>query len=286
LQQVESEAVLGDLAESSESGPKAMASVFGLVIRRFLAFWQDWRPWVALTALILPLSLLLSTVSQTAMGESAVYTWMYVNNWDWQLTKNPGFWYVLRGAATQLGLECLLLACWSWSAGFLLGRLPNKILRTSRNLLLLLLGISLLANIPQNFVQLVMHFSGVPPLSSDPNAPVTAISVYRVIFPWMVLLTLVVLPVSSGMRRAVQSLTLSRKVRIFLSTAAIVSALTTLLRVPGFGFLFGASGSQWLWRHRDTVGVLPLVAYWPTLYVIALGLKRPGATKLSWRSSP
>jgi hypothetical protein len=167
--------------------------------------------------------------------------------------------------------------------GFLLGHLPNKILRTSRNLLLLLLGISQLANIPQNFAQFAY---GVPRLSSDPNAPVTGNAFYHVIFPWMVLLTLVVLPASSGMRQGMKSLTLSRKVRIFLLTAAIVSALTMLLRVDGLDFLLGSAARQWLWRHTGAVRVLPLVAYWPTLYMIALGFRQTwAATKLSWRSS-
>jgi hypothetical protein len=47
----EREAVHGDLAESLETGGQALRNVLGLVIRRQLAVWRGWQPWVSLGTL-------------------------------------------------------------------------------------------------------------------------------------------------------------------------------------------------------------------------------------------
>jgi hypothetical protein len=56
----EREAILGDLAESGETGSHALLNVLGLVVRRQAGFWNDWRPWLALVGLIGPVGILLS----------------------------------------------------------------------------------------------------------------------------------------------------------------------------------------------------------------------------------
>jgi hypothetical protein len=76
----EREAVLGDFEESTETTGQ-VRDLLGLVARRQAEFWNDWRPWLALVSLAIPLGLLLAqTVRQVADG-SAIYSWMYVNNW-------------------------------------------------------------------------------------------------------------------------------------------------------------------------------------------------------------
>jgi len=274
LEQSEREAVIGDLSESGESGHRALANVLGLVMRRQAAAWHDSHLWVVLFLVVLPLSFLLCTVAQNAAGETAVYTWMYANNWDWALIKNAGFWYVLGQAATQLSLDCLIVACWSWSAGFLLGYLRKAVQPTTRVTLLLLLALFQILNAPQHWFRFWMDLSGVPPMPSvDPNAPVTAMSFYRVIFPMIVLGTLVALPAIWGMRQ--YALSAPRILRSVLVFGACFSVMTMLLRVPpGLGFLLGASGMQWVQQHREAMRLLPLVAYWPVLYVVAIGLRR------------
>ena len=113
LDQPEREAVLGDLAEDSENGGGALVQVLGLVVRRRAAAVLDLRLWLAVTLAILRVSYLLCAIAQTTAGEGAVYSWMYLNNWDWTLTRNPGFWYVLREIAVSFGITCFALACWS-----------------------------------------------------------------------------------------------------------------------------------------------------------------------------
>jgi hypothetical protein len=276
LQVAEREAVLGDLAESGESDGRAVANIFGLVVRRHAGALTDWRFWIAFAFVILPVSLSLSAIAQNATGEGAVYTWMYLNNSDWSLMKMWGFWYVLGDAAMQLAIVGLLLACWSWSAGFVLSRLPDAIFRTSRIALLLLVAICELADAPQHFTRLLMHFYGVPALPPllDTNAPVTAIAFYRLFFPWIVVCSLVFLPAISGMRQGLQTLIMGRHLRVVLALATAVSLLIMIVQLPGFGLLVGASGREWLWHNRNEVRMLSAFACWPTLYVIAMSFRR------------
>jgi len=48
LEPREREFVLGDLAESAQSGWSAVWDIAGLIARRQLQIWTNWRPWVAL----------------------------------------------------------------------------------------------------------------------------------------------------------------------------------------------------------------------------------------------
>jgi hypothetical protein len=276
LERAEREAVVGDLAESGESGVRVLVNVFGLVIRRQAAVWKDSHLWAVLFILVIPFSFMLCTVAQGVAGVSAVYTWMYANNWDWGLLKSFGFWYVLGDAAMQLSLDCLMVVCWSWSAGLLLGCIRKAVQPTTRGALLLLLPLLQVVNAPQHWFHFWMILSGAPPMpAGDPNAPVTAIAFYRVIFPFIFLGIFVALPAIFGMRQPAVSA--PRRFRRVLILGASVSVVTMLFRVlPGFGLLLFASGRQWLWQHRDTMRLIPIFAYftyWPVLYMLALGVR-------------
>lgn len=276
LERAEREAVVGDLQESGESGGRALIHVVGLVMRRQAAVWKRSHSWAVLLVLVIPFSFMLCTVAHDIAGLSAIYTWMYANNWDWQLLKNFGFWYVLGDAAMQLFLGCLMVACWSWSAGFLLGCIPKPVQPTTRGSLLLLLALFQIMNAPQRWFHFWMVASGMPPIPAvDVNAPVTASVFYHVIFPLIFLGTFVALPAIWGMRQPAVSV--SRRLRIVLIAGATFSVMTLLFRVPGgFVLLLFASGRQWVWQHRDTMRLIPLFtyfAYWPVLYMLALRLR-------------
>ena len=64
LESAEREAVCGDLAESGVTGSRALGDILGLVVRRQAALWADWRPWLGLVGLVVPLGMLLSIVSK------------------------------------------------------------------------------------------------------------------------------------------------------------------------------------------------------------------------------
>ena len=121
LEHDERETVLGDLEESHQTGPRALLDVLDVVIRRQAHLWMGWHPWLIFLGLILPIfGMLLSILSRQTSDGSAVYLWMYANNWDAALTQNP--WVlatVRRNGGVRLHLY-LTLACWSWTGGFVL----------------------------------------------------------------------------------------------------------------------------------------------------------------------
>ena len=59
LERDEREAVQGDLAEAKGSAWSGLLDVVGLVIRRQVHLWKNWRPWLAAFGLALPATLLL-----------------------------------------------------------------------------------------------------------------------------------------------------------------------------------------------------------------------------------
>ena len=117
LERDEREAVQGDLAESGDSPWEGLAAVAGLVVRRQLMLWKNWRPWLAAFGLALPGSLLL-------MGFSLSVSHTYQHFIDpailkvTGLTAGPGFSLLL--------CNVLLLAGWSWTGGFVVGSLSRR----------------------------------------------------------------------------------------------------------------------------------------------------------------
>jgi hypothetical protein len=57
LEPGERETVLGDFAECGDTGAQALRGLFGLIARRQAALWMDWRPWLVLVSLVVPLRL-------------------------------------------------------------------------------------------------------------------------------------------------------------------------------------------------------------------------------------
>jgi hypothetical protein len=121
----EREAVLGDLLETGESGLRALLDVFGLAVRRQLALWKDWRPWLASCGMALPGSLFLMgfslSVSQTyqRLMHPAIFK-------ATGPTAGPGF--------TLLLCNVFLLIAWSWTGGFVMGSISRRTVRVSATL--------------------------------------------------------------------------------------------------------------------------------------------------------
>jgi|HubBroStandDraft_6_1064221.scaffolds.fasta_scaffold56799_3 hypothetical protein len=114
LHHEEREVVLGDLSEAHESTWHGLLDVLGLVTRRQLQLWQNWRPWLSGFGLALPSSFLLMGAS---VGVSTAY----------QSLNGP------RDIDQHLLFICqvLLLAAWSWSGGFVVGKLSRLTLWAS-----------------------------------------------------------------------------------------------------------------------------------------------------------
>jgi hypothetical protein len=109
------EAVLGDMVEAGESAWPALLGILGLFLRREATFWKSWRPWLSAFGVSLPASLLLMGVSLSVSQ-------------TWQRLSNPNLLEQSAVApAFLLGIfQVLLLTGWSWSGGFVVGRLSRR----------------------------------------------------------------------------------------------------------------------------------------------------------------
>jgi hypothetical protein len=192
----ERDTVRGDFAESGETGGQALRGVLGLVARRQAALWKDWRPWLVLVALIVPLGMALSIASFRVADQSSTYLWLYVNNWDWALLRYAEFWYELRDSVAFIFMRCLPLVCWSWTAGFVLGSRSRRVVPVYGILFCLALVVGVLLGAPRY----VAYWSESihPPAQND---PISALTFYRKALPLIVQVVLVAVPSVWGMLR-------------------------------------------------------------------------------------
>lgn len=265
LEAGERDAVRGDLAECGEAGGAALRDVLGLVLRRQAALWKDWRPWLALAGLVVPLGMLLSIVSRGTAGGSAVYVWLYANNWDRALLKDAGFWRVFAGSVTFVFARCLRLVCWSWTAGFVIGFVSRRSVPACGVLFCLMLAFGEILGAPRYFAHLLRDIHRTLP--SDANGPVFALAFYREMFPLIVQGGLVALPSLWGMRQGAGAGRFPAMLRIVLWIGALGALTALMTETPGAGLLLTH------WRPSTWPGwqihLLQLVVYWPMAYLVA-----------------
>jgi len=178
----ERDAVLGDLAECGDPPIQAFFGVLGLVIRRHAALWMHWRPWLALGLAILA-GITFGAWSSHLASLSAIYSWLYANNWDWALWHFPGFRRQIgsNAAAFAFAWACMILAAW------LMGGLLRWTSRTTK--------------FASAGVFMLLLFAVRPdPVFARANLPVFALWFYRIAFPLMAKTVLVMLPCWQGMR--------------------------------------------------------------------------------------
>ena len=266
LEPGERDVVRGDFAESGETASRALGGVFGLAVRRQAALWTDWRPWVILTGLILPLGMLLSVASRMTAGGSATYLWLYVNNWDWGLLRYAEFWYELRDSVAFVSMGYLILACWSWTAGFVLGSASRRTVPLNGVLFCFALLIGGLLGAPRYLAfwgQLMNR-----PVSPDEHNPVSALAFYRVVLPMIVEAVVVAVPALWGMREGAGAGRLRLLLRLASWTAAAAALAAMAIQQPGVGFMLAAYRHPEIWQSRP-VRALQLVVYWPIAYMAA-----------------
>ena len=113
--------VLGDLAELGMSDRRAFNAVLGLVLRRQLGFWKEWKPWFVLLAIVVPVGPLLATQSDRL-------DLTFFPNLEMWL--HYGISYRTGVSSTALFAEFCFQACalvtWSWTSAFALGALSRK----------------------------------------------------------------------------------------------------------------------------------------------------------------
>lgn len=122
LERDEREAVLGDLAESGESASRALWGVIGLAVRRNFLVWRNWRPWVAAFGLALPGSFVLMGFSLSVSHAYEAFMGPTILSAT-GVTVGPGL--------ALLICNVLLLAIWSWTGGYVVGKLSRRTLHVS-----------------------------------------------------------------------------------------------------------------------------------------------------------
>jgi len=237
LEPDERDAVRGDLTESGASGGSALREVLGLVVRRQAALWLDWRPWLALVGVVVPLGMLLGLVSRNWADGSAIYAWLYVNNWTWGFVEIPGARRDLADTIVRFTLNSLTLIGWSWTSGFVLGSLSRRTTWANGSLFCL------------------AAFGGTLAIatvgSQNPfNAAVFSLTFYSTVWPIILLTVLVALPALAGMRQTFRLPTLPL-LQTFL-WAVLIAILTARAK-----------------RGSGPLGLLSLLIMWPVGYMIA-----------------
>jgi hypothetical protein len=213
----ERDAVLGDFAESAIGDGGALRDLMGLVIRRQAGLWLAWRPWFALVGIVIPVGLLISHVTRWWAHTSAIYAWLYLNNWTWYYLRSPGARLDLASTTAKFLLVAIAIVGWSWASGFACGSLSRRTLWISA----ILFGLAVIAG-TAGTTSTVLAGSG--------HSPVFAMTFYRVVFPLMLQALLVLVPAVCGMHRSLSAVSLSITKT---SVGAVVVVVLTLWMARG-----------------------------------------------------
>jgi hypothetical protein len=245
-------AVRGDLEESGETGLQAVWDVLDLVVRRQAALWKDWRPWVALVGLIGPVSILLSLGCLWLRRTYDLNLWVIRNRRDIDPTILSQTGLSVRHGIVLLALRSLLLFCWSWAAGFVLGAMSRRTIWFNGILFCLAL-LFLGSQLNRPYQDRVYQYSvdGWP----------LPLMFYTAILPLILQTTLILLPSLWGMHQGLQPP--SRLLQTILWVVAVVIG-------PSVESLFWwpLHGS---WQMRL---LLLLAAYWPVGYLAVTEIGR------------
>jgi len=187
LDEGERDVVCGDLAEARATGAHALREVLGLVGRRQLLLWTGWRPWLALSTLVVPLGLLLGATAARWAYTEAIYAWLYVDNWTWAYIQSAGSRLELERHVASFAFRIAALASASWASGFVLAVVSRRAIWATGGLFCLaLLG----------------AFTAMTPPVAEQHAEVFAVTFYRVVLPPLTATMLILMPSIWGMRLA------------------------------------------------------------------------------------
>ena len=269
LDATEREVVYGDLAESGESGTLALRQVLGLVLRRLGSGLLNWRPWLIIIALSIPLGILVSLQSRRVADGRAIYLWLYTKNWDWAIIQNSGFWTELSQSAQSVLLSYLALACWSWTIGFVVASFSRRTLWFNGAVLFMAVLAASCFGIPRSLgstlvLQRARDFSN--------NAAVFQDALYRQVFPVCLFVVLVGLPLLRGMVQGCRMGRFPRTAQVLLQIAALA----------GIGALVSSDLLWWqlrVWYIRPLhlprlPSLMPMAVLTPLAYLLSTSLIR------------
>lgn len=248
LEKDEREAVLGDMAEEGAGFVTSTLSIADVALRKELAGWRHWTPWVASIGVVVPCVVSLIVVAKNLADGSAIYLWLFANNTDAELLQQPGFWAGLWDCLPRLIVPALAVLSWSWCAGCVIG-LSSRQTRRSCGVLVCVLVLFALTGWAPAVPHAVISEQARAFLG---NAAVFRNEFYRADLPKLTLLLFVLFPVLRGIHDA-------QKNAWSAYWARMVSAL-----VLGVAVLSLAAQALYPGPHAAPffrVGLIGLVAY-------------------------
>jgi hypothetical protein len=261
----ERDAVRGDFAESGETGAQALREVLGLALRRQAGLWKGWQPWVVLVGLVAPFGLLLSLVSRRVADGSVIYAWMYFNNWDWALLGHRAFWIILAQTSAPAFPDTVAVICLSWTIGLMLGALSRRAIPVTGALFFLVLLFGEFVAIPQYKALQLQFLNGLFGRHFKNNDIVYSLTFYKVMFPLLVQVVLVLLPSLWGMYKGLRMAALPILLRTILWAPAI-AIMAALATTQGVWWAAMAT-HNWAWLQRGwQLPLLRFAVVGPVLY--------------------
>ena len=239
-----------------------MFEILGLVIRRQVALWADWRPWFALVGVVLPLAFLLSHASRAWADSAAIGISLYLRVWDWSYLGYPGWRWELLAVIGSAVLSATALSVWSWTCGYMLASVSRRTVWTTVIVFGLLvffatLGTSTVARLQHE--KFAGHF-------------------YGVVFPRLFRTAFVMVPLWWGVHQGRKGVL---RPATLLVGASLVIALT-VLKSPGLENslvwgrgLYGQAGPDRTYGTSDDprpLWPIALVMLWPTAYILATAM--------------
>jgi len=258
LEPDERDAVRGDFTESGESGAQGLRDVLGLAVRRQAELWRHWRPWLILVMLAAPLGMRLNLFSRRVADHSAIYAWMYLNNWDWADLGHRTFWTILAQTIPPVFLENLALICLSWTSGFVLGALSRRAIPFNGALFCFVLLFGNFVALPQG--TLGRHFNN--------NAAVFSLTFYSAMLPVLVQMALVAVPSLWGMFEGLRMATFPPLLRTILWAPAILT-MAVLAANQGVWLAAMATHNFTLLQSGWQLPLLPFAIVGPVVYLMA-----------------
>jgi hypothetical protein len=251
----ERDAVSGDLVESGSTGTEAFRDVLGLIVRRQAALWSDWRPWLALVALVVPVGWALSGSCLRLGRAYDLYLWIIrdYDSIDTATLRETGL--TLSAFIERLGRDSLLLIAWAWTAGFTLASLSRRTIWITGALLCLTVVFVVFAQAALN-----------PRNRYDVAPPGTFSALFHLtgVLPWILMIILVLVPSLLGIRRG-------------LRPFALPGAVTIL---AGAILFIGLAARSWFLSPSRNGLLFRFAAYWPVAYMIFAAFRQRFAVQI------
>ena len=99
---------------------------------------------------------------------SAIYAWMYLNNWTWTYVTNAGARIDLIRYGAGISLNYLALVSWSWTGGFLLGIFSRRTIQANVSLFCLVLFLGETLGAPRDLSHWIILPRPLGHTDSDP----------------------------------------------------------------------------------------------------------------------